>query len=433
MPPWTADQVASLAPDASSIAAAREVAGPRLWSSTGHDERAAWGQCRSYLAAVDLVDPAFSCTCPSRKVPCKHALGLLMLWASSPEAVRPAAAPPWVEDWLAARAKRAARAPAAVEKKPVDPEARARRMAGRAARIGAGLEELDLWLRDLVRHGLASAQGRPFQYWDDVAARMVDAQAPGVGSQVRRMASIVRSGDGWPGRLLAHAGRLHLLVEAWSRFETLPPETQADLRTAVGWSWTSEEVLGAGPAVPDRWQVVARAVAEEERLRIQRTWLVGTATLRRGLILDFVPVGAPLPAELVPGTVVDADLAFYPGARPQRALVGTVRGEAESMSEWLGSATIEEALAGHAVALAANPWLDRLPMVLSDVVPVAREGGWRACDTSGTAVDLRVDETGWWTLAAVSGGRPVGLAGEWQDGALRPLSVWADRRLVALA
>jgi hypothetical protein len=98
----------------------------------------------------------------------------------------------------------------------------------------------------------------------------------------------------------------------------------------------------------------------------------------------------------------------------------------------VGSPTLEEALAGHAAALAANPWLDRLPMVLADVVPVARDGGWLARDTLGRAVSLRLDETGWWTLAAVSGGRPVGLAGEWQDGALRPLSVWADRRLTVL-
>ena len=33
---------------------------------------------------------------------------------------------------------------------------------------------------------------------------------------------------------------------------------------------------------------------------------------------------------------------------------------------------------------------------------------------------------------AVSGGRAVGLAGEWEDGDVRPLSVWADGRLVAL-
>ena len=139
-----------------------------------------------------------------------------------------------------------------------------------------------------------------------------------------------------------------------------------------------------------------------------------------------------LVASALVGTVVDADLAFFPGAWPQRALVATVRGEAESMSEWRGSATIGEALAGHARALAANPWLDRLPMVLSDVVPVLRDDGPQARDLAGAVVRIVLDEPAWWTLAAVSGGRPVGLAGEWHDHRLRPLAVWADRRLVEL-
>lgn len=108
-------------------------------------------------------------------------------------------------------------------------------------RIGAGLQELDLWLRDLIRQRLASAQGRPFRYWDDVAARMVDAQAPGVGSQVRRQAGIVRSGDGWPVRLLAQAGRLHLLAEAWTRYDTLPRTPRP---TFAGWAAAREIALG---------------------------------------------------------------------------------------------------------------------------------------------------------------------------------------------
>ena len=427
MATWTSEQVASLAPDASSVTAARGLASPRLWSSTGHDDRAVWGECRGYAVAVDLGTASFSCTCPSRRIPCKHSLGLLLLWATQPESFAPGPAPVWVEGW---RAGRAARRPA--ERKPVDPEAKAKRMAGRAARIAAGLEELDLWLRDLVRAGLASAQGRPFRYWDEMAARMVDAQAPGVGGQVRRMAGIVRSGEGWPGRLLLQAGRLHLLAEAWSRFETLPPETQADLRTVAGWSWTGEEVL-AGPAVGDRWLVGARSVADEERFRIVRTWLVGTSTERVALVLEFVSAYDALPSELVVGTAVDADLAFFPGAWPQRALVARVHGDAEPLAEWRGSATVEDALAVHARALAANPWLDRLPMVLCDVVPVAGEAGWRVRDRTGAAVALRVDERAWWTLAAVSGGHPVGMAGEWQDGALRPLSVWAEGRLTSLA
>lgn len=432
MPTWTSEQVASVAPDAASITAARGLANARVWSATGHDDRAVWGQCRGYSAAIDLSTSGFSCTCPSRKVPCKHALALLFLWASRPEAVAQGIAPEWVDEWLTARAGRPARpAAAATGRKPVDPEARAKRVAARVARIGAGLEELDLWLHDLVRQGLASAQGRPFRYWDEVAARMVDAQAPGVGSQVRRMAGIVRSGEGWPGRLLFQAGRLHLLAKAWARYDTLLPETQADLRTVAGWSWTSEEVL-AGPAVRDRWQVLGRSVAEEERFRISRTWLVGTSTGRTALLLEFVAVSEPLPSDLVVGTEVDADLAFFPGSWPQRALVAARHGDAEPMAGWHGAAAIGDALEEHARAVAANPWIDRLPLVLSDVVPLDREDGWWVRDRAGAAVRLLVDEPVWWTLAAVSGGGPVGVAGEWEGGALRPLSVWAENRLVAL-
>jgi hypothetical protein len=37
-----------------------------------------------------------------------------------------------------------------------------------------------------------------------------------------------------------------------------------------------------------------------------------------------------------------------------------------------------------------------------------------------------------WRLVAASAGRPVTVAGEWTATGLRPLSVWADDRLVRL-
>ena len=199
----------------------------------------------------------------------------------------------------------------------------------------------------------------------------------------------------------------------------------------AGWSWTGEEVL-AGPAVGDRWLVGARSVADEERFRIVRTWLLGVGEGGTALVLDFAAAQEPLPSELAPGTEVDADLAFFPGAWPQRALVAEIHGPAEPMAQWHGSPTVEEALAVHARALAANPWLDRLSMVLTDVVPVDREGDRRIRDATGATVRLLLEEPGWWTLLAVSGGHPVGVAGEWQDGSLRPLTVWAGDRLVPL-
>jgi SWIM zinc finger len=430
MSTWAPEQVLTLAPDAASARAARGLATPRRWSGTGADDRAVWGLCEGsgqapYQVAVDLAGPAFRCSCPSRKVPCKHVLALLLLWALRPEVVPTARAPGWAEEWLAGRMSR----PQPAADRAVDPAARAKRAADRAERIGAGLDELDRWLRDLVRQGIGAAQAQPYRYWDTVAARMVDAQAPGVGGQVRRMAGAVH-GDGWPGRLLEQAGRLHLLTTAWPRRESLPPETQADLRTVVGWPVPAEEVLG-GAAVRGRWHVVSRTVAEEERLRVQRTWLLGEGG-RPALVLDFAPTGAPLPADLVLATVVDADLAFYPGSFPLRAVVARRHGTAETMSELAGHALLDDALAAHARALAANPLLERLPVSLTEVVPCRRGDGWVVRDADGAALPLGPVEGRAWKLVSLSGGRPLGLVAEWWDARLWPLSAWADGRLVSL-
>ena len=96
---WSLPQVEALAPDAASVKAARAL----TFSASGRVDDLLWGLCRGYQVAVDLAGPAFRCSCPSRKVPCKHALGLLMLWAESDVSAAPA--PSWVLDWQAARAE----------------------------------------------------------------------------------------------------------------------------------------------------------------------------------------------------------------------------------------------------------------------------------------------------------------------------------------
>src|SRR3954470_4798660 len=115
---WTAPPGEAVAPDTASGAAARGLgrpgpgaraggagrglARPGPWSQTGHDERAVWGLCkgsgaRPYQTQADLTGPAWKCSCPSRKVPCKHALALLLLLAGG---AVPAGEPPeWVREW----------------------------------------------------------------------------------------------------------------------------------------------------------------------------------------------------------------------------------------------------------------------------------------------------------------------------------------------
>jgi hypothetical protein len=86
----TIEGVLALAPDDVSAKAARGLSSPTKWPLLGANDAAAWGECQGsgskpYQTQVDLSGPAFRCSCPSRKFPCKHGLALLIMRAQSAE------------------------------------------------------------------------------------------------------------------------------------------------------------------------------------------------------------------------------------------------------------------------------------------------------------------------------------------------------------
>jgi hypothetical protein len=439
---WTADKILALAPDDASAKAGRGLASSRKWVTLGQDERAVWGECQGsgsspYQTQIDLSEPAFKCSCPSRKFPCKHALGLFLLTDSDPKSFKQNQQPDWVSKWLEGRgakaekkAKKAEEAAAA----PPDPEAQAKRAAERAKKVAGGMVELERWLHDLVRQGLATVQQRPEGFFEKCAARMVDAQAPGCARLLREMSAIPATGDGWHSRLLDRAGRLHLLIEGYKRIDSLSPAVAADVRSLVGFVQREEDVVRTAEPVKDRWLVLGQRVEEEDRLRVQRTWLRGTSTGRAALVLNFAHVSQPggLDTSLVVGTSVDAAAAYFPSAYPLRAVITDRQGTAGLVEHMPGESTALAALAGYSAALAQNPWIERLPVTLTSVVPVRRGEGWAVADGEGRVLPLRPTFTLGWELRALSGGAPLGVFGEWDGESLLPLSAFAGGRLVAL-
>src|SRR4028118_1442943 len=96
-------QILALAPDTSSANAGKKLAHPQTWKHLGRSAEALWGECQGgalYQVRVDIRDLASRCSCPSRKFPCKHSLGLLLIAADSPDIISMASLPPWVSEWL---------------------------------------------------------------------------------------------------------------------------------------------------------------------------------------------------------------------------------------------------------------------------------------------------------------------------------------------
>jgi hypothetical protein len=423
-------QVLAHAPDASAAKAARGLASPRTWSELGSNDSLVWGKCQGsarapYQVTVDLTEPAFRCTCPSRKLPCKHGLALLLMWAANNGVVADLEkAEPFAADWAAQRAGR--RAATASDKAP-DPEAQAKRLAERESLMSAGIDDFERWLHDVVRQGLASTRRQPPSFWDTAGARLVDAQLPGLGDRVRTMGSAVHARNDWAPHLLTALGRWYLAVKAWRRRDELDEAAMGDLRALLGWSRRRDEI---GDRVADRWWVVGLSQEEDDRLLSQRTWLLGERTGETVVLLDFAAAGQALNVAHVLGSVVDGEVARYPGGPPRRALL---TGDEHKVAQGTGlpqAADVHTALTRAAHWLAENPWLRRIPMSLAGMTVVPGDPPLLV-DHRGAALTLAPD-TDIWQLLALSGGHPVPVFGEWIDERLHPLTVAIDDRLVAL-
>jgi hypothetical protein len=446
---WEAGKIATLAPDDASAKAARKLALPAKWALLGADGATAWGclqgsgsqpyQVMFALGSVEAGPFTFRCTCPSRKQPCKHVLGLLLVVAEQPGAIlRQAEPPPFVAEWLAKRAEKAAQ-PAQPRKTP-GPNQQDKSAAARMKKIAAGLDELELWLVDLLRHGLADSRLRSSAFWEARAARLVDAQAPGVAGWLRTLtAGGLQRADhtAWAGDALASLGLIYLAVQGFRHYDRLPPLLQADLRTALGWPARQEELAGEQP-VSGHWLVLGRREEPvDQRLRQQRIWLFGQENGRMALILEFAFGNAAFETSLQPGDVLEAGLVFYPGAAPLRAFIRERAPIGRVSNATAGLQTrptdVQSALRGYATALAANPWLLQFPFLLGPVWPQPAGDGWLARDEAGDALPLAARFLHGWSLLALSGGQPLTLFGEWDGAALLPLAAVVDGRQVDLA
>ena len=453
---WQIEQVLALAPRPSSVAAAQPLAVPARWASTGCDSRAVWGRCvgtsaEPYECAVDHVDVAFRCSCPSRIFPCKHALALLLLWSRGQvaEGAQPTFAASWVAKRLAAAESAAAAEPAAGPPAEAtgemvgsvtatDPSGAAPGAASlapppepnktrddRVARMAAGLAELDRWLDDRVRTGLADPSLASYKTWDSLAARLVDAQVGGLANRVRRLAGLVGAHPDWHSQVLAELGVLHLLATSGGHLSSLPPGLADSVAATIGWQVRQADVL-AGVPQTDQWVVMGRSDTREDRIEVRRIWLRGAATGAWAMVLSFAAYQQSLDTSFEVGTQVHADLFRYPGAVALRVLVGPRHSEPRPAPIVSGS-SITAACAQIGTALVTEPWLERYPICVI-AAPTRAAGRWLLTDSSGSLPLIEGTAVG--TLLACTAGRPTPVTAEWTAAGLVPLTVHLPDRAV---
>ena len=403
----TEEQAIQLSPDPKSTKAGQKLATPAKWVKREVHEAALWGDCQGsgknpYRTMIDLTNIAFKCSCPSRKFPCKHGLGLLFLYIKSPEIFNQQTdlAEP-VAEWLDKRNQREEKKKEK-ESKPVDKEAQAKRIEKRTKKVAAGINEINLWMEDLVRTGIATVPQQSYELVSKIKPRMIDAQAPGLAARLDRMSQLNFFKEGWQTDLLREVSITYLLTTAYQNRETLSPDWQKEIQTLIGFNIQKNEVL-AEPAVSDHWLVLATHSEMVDRLTVEKVWLYGKKNNKFALLLSFYAQQQTAPQVFLSGSVLDADLCFYPGVASRRALIKTQR---KTLDFFMPAAIsdLENFYDQVSQDIAANPFTTDRPFLIDAVRICYSEEEWFLKDKNEQVIPIEnADEEGWQLMAGSFG------------------------------
>lgn len=441
----TVRKIEEMAPDQASLTAAARLKKNGQWPVRASDGGALiWGECQGsganpYRTIANLEDLGYTCTCPSRKFPCKHVLSLLWQHADRPADFVRSPIPEWVKDWLGRRRKKTASSAKPrpgrggsvllAETKSMEPDLDATEQAekalaasraaerSRAARHRAvlgGLDDVERWILDVIGQGLAGFTSTMHDRCRTLARRLVDAKAPGLAGQVDQLPAqlLLLPEEERPLAALEALGHLHLLVEAYRRLDLLPGPLAADIRRLVGYTVKTEEVLSDpdAPRARGAWGCFgARTVVQADDLQRVESWFLrlgeAEGVPRFALLVDHRPSTAGrVVSPFSIGDRLDAELVFYPSVHPLRALIAerdsppapdeagevpALGSEALGSSRWSGRfpgplSTLAEHVDHQRALRSSHPWLGSWPLAAGPVA-VTLDHDYRAVLTDGRA------------------------------------------------
>lgn len=434
------EQAEQIAPDANSLKAAKKLSNIVQWSNTGTQTDWIWGEIKGsaiYQSAVNITLMKCECSCPSFKRPCKHALGLLIGYAGTPTHFQPAEIiPERVQKWIDKQQKSDDKKQVSPENaKPVDLEARQKRLVAREKKVDQGIDALQLWLQDLLRIGLGEARQQSYQLFDQINARLVDAKAAGVVGWLDQLQTALYQPD-WQHRSLFWLGRLGVLTSLWQRRQQLPEPMQAELKQLVGFNLAPDQWAALPTESAVYWVLGSRErELSQGNGRYRRQWLWQADRQQAVLLLDFAFMGAAFSLALPVGKALQLEIQWYPAALPLRArLADSVQlGNIKTLAHGQPPAAwtdFSQALATYAQQLSQNPLLVSSVWLLDQVyLDIQPDQVW-VVDRLGQRLPLVVTDQ--WLLLAAVGEQAFCLAAEWDGQQLEVLSIWQQEHLLCL-
>ncbi len=385
-----------------------------------------------HYVAFDTATNQSYCSCPFQPKPCLHAQALRLFFAREGETAFDVLenVPDWVHAFL--HTQPSFQKPSNQKPETFKPETLQQET--RLERTRLGFEDLETWLLDTLRRGVATAVSEDPDFFKNIAARLADASMRGLSRSIRTLEALPADHPDWPERIAAVLADAALALHAFRRRNHLPEPLLRDLEAVVGISPKKEAVRAEGEILRDAWAVVGMAEEQvEDQLRQRRTWLLGAGSGRFALLLEYA-FGEPefLPG-FKPGFVLEGDLVFYPSAWPLRALASDeIKILPQTLENLPGFEKIGDMVRTCAAAFGLQPWLSVFPAVLLNATPFYHKNRFGIADRAGKQIPLANPESDCWSLIALSSGHPITVFGEWNGETLTARSAIADERFITL-
>lgn len=444
---FTEAQIESLAPKPTAFKEGRKLGYAANWISFGKSDRAVWGVIQGsganpYITKIDYHDLAYNCNCPSRQFPCKHALGLLLLFTDPTQTSKASTEEPeWVSSWMDKRISKAQSS--TIEKQqPADESisdaAKEKRLQERVDSVDAGIEELELWLRDLVRIGLIELPSKPVSAFEMVAARMVDAKAPGLAGWVKALGKINYSSTRqWEDEAMQVIGKLYLLIKAWKNLHNLPEPWQQTIRNLVGWNQSTKDLSDdtTALAIKDEWLVLGQETETMEDLVIQRTWLCGCINQQKAMLLQFGTKFTPLQNMIAPGSIIEAEVAYFPGVFPHRAIIRKQKSVLPAFRHQPEFDNDLSIILDRQIDLAAQyPWVNEQTYMLNNARIIHLRNRWHIMDHKKAIMPLHasfdIEKYMQWIM--ITGNAPSAVSFAWKSKTAFLLGVFIQEQYLVL-
>ncbi|HPN69348.1 MAG TPA: SWIM zinc finger family protein [Saprospiraceae bacterium] len=401
---FSESQIRSLAPDEASMKAGKGLSSKNSWVTIGQNDRVLWGEIKGsgakpYQTQIDLLNIAFKCSCPSRKFPCKHGIGLMLVLVSDPNAPTQTDEPSWVAEWINKRAVKSEQV--IVEKTYTEEElsklekGKEKRAEERAVAVEDGVAELTLWFKDLIKSGLIHLPNKDLSYFNKTSARMIDAKAPGLASWVKSLSNLnYASGNDWQLEALQIICKTFLLLDAYKNIGQQIEEMQVTIKNLIGWSQSPKDLLAddSQPIIKDIWLVLGQEEKTNDDIIVQKTWLLGLHTNEKAMILNFGTKFSPMPISVMKGSILEAEMVFFPGETRQRAIIklqNQMFDNVPKLPELLED--FEQAIDLDRANIAKNPWWNDTIIVVKNVRLLKNQNQVYAIDSVNNLITICPD------------------------------------------